>query len=488
MIQKKIRNLVERMREAYLADPLFRVNEIQANRMMDLVLLNSGIILIVVWIASSVDIFSFARDMMTPAVIQGLIEIVILFGAAKAVRDDAWWLKYVLLVGSTVVYARIDMMLTHKAALLMVIPVICSCRYFSRKLTIWMSLLTTVTFALSAAYGATHGLLNLNDLTLPVGTTMTTTGKWIDSAVEQVGFDGAEFTRNTLIFSFLPKWLIFSVVAVISAKIARRGREMVLEQKQLAEKNARIGTELQLATRIQADILPNLFPAFPDRTDVDLYASMAPAREVGGDFYDYFLIDPNHLGLVVADVSGKGIPAALFMMASKILVKNCAMAQSDPNPARVLEVVNDQICSNNREEMFVTMWFGILDLTTGILTAANAGHEYPAIRHPGGVYELYKDRHGFVIGGMEGLKYRSYEIRMEAGSRLFLYTDGLPEATDGAENMFGTERMLAALNTDPGASPERVLQNMRSAVNEFVGGAEQFDDLTMLCVSYLGKD
>ena len=251
-----------------------------------------------------------------------------------------------------------------------------------------------------------------------------------------------------------------------------------------AEKQ-RISTELSLATRIQTAMLPHVFPPFPERTEFDIYASMNPAKEVGGDFYDFFLIDNDHLGLVMADVSGKGVPAALFMMASKIILQSCAMLGG--SPAEILTKTNEAICSNNQEEMFVTVWLGILEISTGKLTAANAGHEYPVIRNADGRFELFKDKHGFVIGGMSGAKYREYEIQMEPGSKLFLYTDGVPEATDADKNMFGTERMVDALNTEPEASPEVILKNVRSAVDGFVKEAEQFDDLTMLCIEYRGK-
>jgi len=250
-----------------------------------------------------------------------------------------------------------------------------------------------------------------------------------------------------------------------------------------AEKE-RIGTELALATRIQADMLPNIFPAFPDRSEFDVYATMTPAKEVGGDFYDFFLVDDDHLALVIADVSGKGIPAALFMMACKILLNNFAM--TGLSPAQVLKTVNDQICSNNREEMFVTVWMGVLEISTGILTASNAGHEFPSLRQNGGAFALFKDRHGFIIGGMEGMRYKDYELRLAPGDKVFVYTDGVPEATDGNTRMFGTDRMLEALNADPAAAPDQVLRNVQEAVNAFVQDAPQFDDLTMLCVEYLG--
>ena len=250
-----------------------------------------------------------------------------------------------------------------------------------------------------------------------------------------------------------------------------------------AEKE-RIGTELSLANRIQENMLPNIYPAFPDRDEIDIYATMDPAKEVGGDFYDFFLIDDDHLCMVMADVSGKGVPAALFMMASKIILANNAM--TGKSPARILTDTNAAICSNNRADMFVTVWLGILEISTGKLTAANAGHEYPVLKKPGGPFELLKDRHGFVIGGMEGLRYKEYELTLEPGAKLFLYTDGVPEAEDAENNMFGTDRMLEALNRDPDAPPAGMLKNVRAAVDGFVKDAEQFDDLTMLGFEYKG--
>ena len=250
-----------------------------------------------------------------------------------------------------------------------------------------------------------------------------------------------------------------------------------------AEKE-RIGTELRMANQIQESVLPNIFPAFPDREEFDIYATMDPAKEVGGDFYDFFLIDRDHLGIVIADVSGKGVPAALFMMASKIILQSCAMLGR--SPAEILTRTNEAICSNNRMEMFVTVWFGILDLNTGLITGANAGHEYPAVKR-GDRYELYKTKHGMVIGAMENVTYSEYRLQLQPGDRLFLYTDGLPEATDASEEMFGVNRVLDVLNENTQCSVTDTLVRMTEAVSEFVDGAEQFDDLTMLCLEYKGR-
>ncbi len=246
----------------------------------------------------------------------------------------------------------------------------------------------------------------------------------------------------------------------------------------VTKEKERIGTELELAKKIQASMLPNIFPPFPERTEFDIYASMTPAKEVGGDFYDFFLIDDDHLGLVMADVSGKGVPAALFMMASKILLKNYAMTGN--SPSKVLEQTNAQICKNNEQEMFVTVWFGILEISTGRITAANAGHEYPIIKKTDGDFELFKDKHGFVVGGMDGMKYKDYKLTLEKGDVLFLYTDGVAEATNAKNELFGTDRLLTALNNSKTADPKVLLENVKSAVDEFAGEAEQFDDLTML--------
>ena len=273
------------------------------------------------------------------------------------------------------------------------------------------------------------------------------------------------------------------LVSLIGAYVRRKMRAIEETHRAAAERE-RINNELSLAAQIQADMLPNVFPAFPDRSDFDIYASMVPAKEVGGDFYDFFLVDDDHLCMVMADVSGKGVPAALFMMASKIILANNAMAGK--SPAQILTDTNTSICTHNRQEMFVTVWLGILELSTGKLTAANAGHEYPVLKRPDGRFELLKDKHGFILGGMEGVKYREYELRIEPGAKLFLYTDGIPEAMDAENRLFGTGRMLEALNRGPEAVPEQILKNVRAAVDAYVKEAEQFDDLTMLCLSYRG--
>ena len=274
-------------------------------------------------------------------------------------------------------------------------------------------------------------------------------------------------------------------LGLIMADMERDLAEYEENLERITAEKERISMELSLATRIQAAMLPHIFPPFPDRKEFDLYAAMDPAREVGGDFYDYFLIDEDHLCLIMADVSGKGVPAALFMMACKIILDSCAMLGQ--SAADILTRTNEAVCSNNQEEMFVTVWLGILEISTGKLSTASAGHEYPALKQPGEEFALQKEKHGLVLGGMEGVRYQEYTLQLEPGSKLFLYTDGVPEATDGNGVLFGTDRMLDALNERPDASPEEILRNVRGAVDGFVKDAEQFDDLTMLCMEYRGR-
>ena len=241
--------------------------------------------------------------------------------------------------------------------------------------------------------------------------------------------------------------------------------------------------ELGLATNIQKHMLPSIFPAFPERKEFDIYASMTPAKEVGGDFYDFFLIDDYHLGLVMADVSDKGVPAALFMMASKIMVQNFAMLGQSPK--KVLESVNTQICRNNQEEMFVTIWLGILDIKTGVITAANAGHEKPVIYRKNKEYEVLEDEHGFVVGWFNKTNYHEYEIKLNKGDKLFLYTDGVPEATS-KQGKLGMDRMVKILNSHRRDDVTSLVTHMKNDIDAFAGEIDQFDDVTMLCLEYKG--
>ncbi len=258
------------------------------------------------------------------------------------------------------------------------------------------------------------------------------------------------------------------------------------EIRDVTAEQERLGAEVEMAAGIQESQLPNTFPAFPERKDFDINAYMHPAKEVGGDFYDFYMVDDDHLALVIADVSGKGVPGALFMMISRVLIKDQILEGN--SPGETLSNVNGQLLENNGEGMFVTVWLAVIDLKTGKAKVANAGHEHPVVKRAGGDYELVVYRHSPAVAVMEDIPFKEHDFEVHKGDVLFVYTDGVPEATNASEELFGTDRLLEALNADKEAGPKQMLTNVKKAVDDFVGDAEQFDDLTMLAFLYKGPE
>lgn len=251
-----------------------------------------------------------------------------------------------------------------------------------------------------------------------------------------------------------------------------------------AEKE-RISAELDVATNIQASMLPCIFPAFPDRTEFDVYATMMPAKEVGGDFYDFFMVDDRHIAIVMADVSGKGVPAALFMVIGKTLIKDHTLLRKKLGD--VFTDVNNLLCEANSEGLFITAFEGVLDLVTGEFTFVNAGHEMPFICKKGEEYAPYKIRPGFVLAGMEGMRYKAGSIQLDEGDKIFQYTDGVTEATDAENQLYGMDRLQHILNQCKNCTPQETLIAVKEDVDGFVKDAPQFDDITMLCLEYKKK-
>ncbi len=275
------------------------------------------------------------------------------------------------------------------------------------------------------------------------------------------------------------------VLAESFAEQSARTRLYIDQIKRVTAEKERIGAELDMASRIQGSQLPNRFPPFPERNEFSLYASMTPAKEVGGDYYDFYMIDEDHLGLVMADVSGKGVPAALLMMVSRVLIKSGL--QNGKSPAETLESVNNQLSERNEAEFFVTVWCAVLEISTGKGIAANAGHEHPVLRRAGGRYELQVYRHSMPVGAIKDIPFKQHAFQMNPGDSFFVYTDGVAEATNEQKELYGTDRLLEALNDDPEALPEQVLRNVTQDIDRFVDGAEQFDDITMLSFRYMGS-
>ena len=438
-------------------------NEREANRYSCRCLRVMALIAALAWLLNLLDVFIVPPAVMNVGMPVCIFSFLLPTLLSSGMSRLGGWFKYILMGCCILGITVLSVAIPKHTVLAWVAPVLLSCHYYSRKLTA-TALAASVVCLLSAGIASLY------------------VGEGDPNLIEVFNAEDAVITpeifREAVLFFLLPRSAILVGMAFVCMTVAKRTRSLLEKQAADSAARQRIETELNVATQIQADMLPRIFPAFPERREFDIYASMTPAKEVGGDFYDFFLVDEDHLAMVIADVSGKGVPAALFMVIAKTLLKNAVQMGSSPRQA--LEKVNNQLCENNEAEMFVTVWLGVYEISTGHLTAANAGHEYPAIRRAGGRFELFKEPHGFVLAGMENARYREYELEIGVGDTLFLYTDGVTEATDGANTLYGTDRMLAALNRNCELDPERLLHEVKTDLDGFVGAAPQFDDITML--------
>jgi serine phosphatase RsbU (regulator of sigma subunit) len=489
-MRKKSRTFIGKLKEEFLmtTETLWN-NEVQANLFVARILIYTAILAILIIVLSAVHVFSIDAHSIARYLGIAVVELLVPAGLCIYLKGEKPWLKVILMVAYVIVLARLHMVLGHNIVLCLVFPVALSVRYYSRPLTDFVAGLTVITYLLASYYGITHAItrVDLNMLELPGGTVLEFpeyTG--LRNVIDPNSIDYNRLFLHFLQHSFLPKFILFFMIATICAMIAKRGRMAIYAQKEETEKTERLATELNLASDIQTNVLPNIFPVFPERKEFHLYASMTAAKEVGGDFYDFFFVDDDHIALVMADVSGKGIPAALFMMVARTLIKNRAMLGG--TPSEILYDVNNQLCEGNVAELFVTVWLGILEISTGKGVSANAGHEHPVISKNGEEFSLVIYRHSPVVAAMEGMQFKQHEFNLEPGDTIFVYTDGVAEATNSANELFGTDRMLDALNKEPDAMPEKVLENVMDGINEFVQGAEQFDDITMLCLKYFGPN
>lgn len=305
--------------------------------------------------------------------------------------------------------------------------------------------------------------------------------KWVVKPIRKISIEATRFAKENTKGEELGDVSKFEEIYNLSRSIDKMETDMVNYIDNLTTVTAereRIGTELNFAKQIQYSSLPTKFPAFPNREEFDVYAYMKPAKEVGGDFYNFVLVDDDHLAVWIGDVSDKGVPAALFMMSINIMIniRTCMGG----TPSEIMAFVNDNICEHNGENMFITIWLGILEISTGRLTFVNAGHEDMAVYRGGGEFELYKTKHNIAVGIQSGMVYKDFEMQLGKGDKIFIYTDGVPEATDPYDTLFNTDRMISALNEKKDGSPQEFLEIVYTRVKEFVGDRTQFDDLTMV--------
>ncbi len=464
-------------------DDILWKNEIEANQLVSSTLLISCIVLLFVWCLMIFGVFADPDETLLALVSQSIIELAIPVFLCRFLNVQKSWVKYVLMLVVIAVLARMNCYLNYNVVLVMVVPVVLSCRYFNSKFTLTIAIVTAIFFALSTFANAYYdfGWFDVNFYTIPSGTILKITTD-VEDCIREMGIDVSNRVYQAMVYNFLPKLLIYFVVSMVCLKISETGKTLVTSQKEISEKTTRIESELNLAQNIQAHMLPSIFPAFPDDDEFDIYARMEPAKEVGGDFYDFYKLDETHLGIVIADVSGKGIPAALFMVIAKIIIKN--EMHMGYSPEEVMGRVNHMLCEGNEDGMFVTAWIGVFDSSSGELTYVSAGHNPPLVQK-NGVYSYLKMKPGFILAGMDGMKYHQESITLEPGDKLFLYTDGVTEATDRHENMYGEKNLLDYLNAHPDMKPAEMINGVREDVRKFADGADQFDDITMLMVDYL---
>ncbi len=464
-------------------------NEVNANKVMVVASFATAGAYVIAWILTIAEVI-YMEKLDHPHLMCLIVILALCIPALIAIRFrcEKPWIKYILMGSIILSFIMIDAIYTENVPFLMVIPIVLASRYFSIKYTIIITIFTDVAFLISAILGVYIGAASVSCLELPAGTVIDM-GEytWISDIVDAGGvpYDKALMVKNVLIYSYLIRLFISMIVTAVCLMISSQGRRIIFRQKELTEQSARMQTELSLATEIQLGALQSDFPVFPERKEIEIYASSTPAKEVGGDFYDFFFVDEDHLCLVIADVSGKGVPAALYMMAAKMTLRN--HARMGKSPAKILTDANADICENNDQEMFVTVWLAILEISTGRLVAGNAGHEFPILRRGGKRYAIYRDNHDLVLGGMEDVQYQEYMIDLKPGDTLFVYTDGIPEAPNAEGQMYGEIQLVKALNEDPTATPAQILKNVRKSVELYVQDVPQFDDMTMLCMEYKGK-
>ncbi|MFI3172540.1 MAG: PP2C family protein-serine/threonine phosphatase [Eubacteriales bacterium] len=456
---------------------IFIKNEQQANVYVARCLIICTGLVLLIWFLNVIEVFKSDLTVVNIVMPTGVFFLVVPAFLILKKKANGFWVKYLCVSCFTLGMGVLYTGLTFQAVLAWILPIALSRHYYSKKV-INFTLITSLVIMLVTIYlGAFFGVSDAN---------MIGSVQIFDSLREQIDFTASTIINGHSIYYrifvnfYLPRAFILIVAYVISLALSERTHSILQEQEKDLEEKKRISDELAVATEIQTSMLPNVFPAFPHRHEFDIYAMMTPSKEVSGDFYDFFFVDEDHLAMVIADVSGKGVPAALFMMSTKIIINN--LAQLHISPAEILFEANNQLCDTNENDMFVSVWLGIYEISSGKLTACNAGHEYPILKQTSGDYTLLKDKHDLVLGAMEDSSYNDYEIQLGQDDVLFIYTDGIPEAIDKDTQAYGTDRLLDLLNKEETLPLHTMLHTVTADVQSFAGDVPQFDDMTMLAV------
>lgn len=471
--------MLEAVKQAQADGNSVLANEITANVMVGTTMMLIFVAMLICLLLNEVGVFSADKAAVRWAVLlASVVEVPITVLNSIYVGTKSW-LKIPLMVDLILVCAILSAALGHNITLVIVFPLVVSTRYFDSQYTRNVAILTALVFAVSGVVSGFFGIVNLNMLRFSQDTTLTVAaGSRLREAITAGDINRVKYTKELFLNEFIPRCIVFLCLSESCRYVASRGKRMIEMQSENVKKTARIETELNLAKQIQAGMLPCILPAFPEHEYIDLRAAYHPAKEVGGDFYDYFKIDETHVGIVIADVSGKGVGAALYMTISKTVLKN--QLQLGISPAEALTNANRQLCENNDAGLFLTCWAAVYNTETGVLTYVNAGHNPPVILRNGKKAEFIKQKSGFVLAGLEDYQYQQAEIQLAVGDEMFFYTDGVTEATDADNQLYGEKRLLDCLETCREQPVAEQLKMLKSDLDAFADGSEQFDDITVM--------
>lgn len=446
----------------------FEQNEQEANLYTARCLRILALIVAVVWLLNIVGIFTVPANVMAIAAIISIAVFLIPTLLCRIESKHPAHRKYHIMLCCVLGISLLAAAMPKHSIVAWSAPIILSCHYYSKRLS-WGAFAASAVCLAVSVIAATY------------------LGEWDPYLLRSMPYEGERLITGEMLFQSLkyyafPRCMTLLALNFICATLSSRTRNLLeLQVKESADKH-RIESELNIATQIQTSMLPT---DFPEREEISLYASMKPAREVGGDFYDFFMVDERHMAIVIADVSGKGVPAALFMVIGKTLVKESTQPGCDLG--EVFSRVNDLLCESNSEGLFITAFEGILDLVTGEFTFVNAGHEMPLISRGGQPFIRHRVRPGFVLAGMEGMQYKAGKLTLEPGDKLFHYTDGVTEATNEKDELFGADRLTEVLSANVHRTPQEIIPAVYAQLNAFIGSAPQFDDVTMLCLEYRAR-
>ncbi len=466
-------------------DPIYK-NEVQANQVTAFALLCSAIVMVAVCVMVVIGLMWY--DKIGFVYITAICVFILALPSLICFyyKGRKSWIKFMLVLALLGVISILYLVLCVDVLILIPLPMILSLRYFSRRLTLYTIGFTYVLFLFAVIFNVILNVyINITVLDL-AGVTITVHDSLVD-AIQEAAMnaygDGYTYAvlNLELLNDYIPNALLLLLFSIICLSAASTGKRMMEEGMAIAESTTRLKSELKTASDIQLGMLPEKSSR---KYEYNLCCSMTPAKEVGGDLYDYFMVDENRLAIIVADVSGKGVPAALFMAITKTLLKDNL---ADMGLSEAVTRVNQTLCNNNKANLFVTAWVGVVDIKNNKLTYVNAGHNPPLVRHGNGDYEYLESDPDIVLAALDGYQYAQVEVDMTPGDRIFLYTDGVTEAKDSKSGMYGEDRLREYLNSHYDIEPEQLVAGLKDDIDGFACKTEQFDDMTMLSFYYMNS-